>query len=228
MKNILFVSILLLPNLLLAATSTADIDSKIKINTVSVARLKYPGGGDWYWGSSSIPNLVDFIAKNTTIPVNPDEVRVELSDPQLFNYPFLFMTGHGNINLRADDVEHLRAYLEAGGFLLANDSYGLRKAFMREMKKVFPDQEPKKLPFSYGIFHCYYDFPNGLPKIHKHDGKPPQAFGWFIGDRLVVVFDWESDIGDGWEDPQVHHDPQAKRLEALKMGTNVLVWALLH
>lgn len=195
---------------------------------VAIARLKYPGGGDWYWGSSALPNLIDFIRENTNVKVAKDEVRVSLSDESLFNYPFLFMTGHGNVLFRADDLEILHRYLQAGGFLLANDSYGLRSAFFREMKKLFPNQEPQELPFNDEIFNCYYKFPNGLPKIHKHDGKPPQAFGWFIDQRLVVMFVYESDIGDGWEDPQVHHDPEAKRQEALQMGTNILIYALTN
>lgn len=197
-------------------------------NNVSIARLQYPGGGDWYWGSSAIPNLIDFVAANTSIPVNPEEVRIELSDNRLFNYPFLFMTGHGNVNFRADELETLRKYLASGGFLLANDSYGMRKAFFREMKKLFPDQEGRELPFNHGVFNCYYKFPGGLPKIHKHDDKPPQAFGWFVGDRLAVLFVFESDIGDGWEDPRVHNDPIEKRTAALQMGTNILIWALTN
>lgn len=224
MKNLLLISIFLLPTLLFAAGPSADID----INTVSVARLKYPGGGDWYWGSSAIPNFISFVSQNTSIPMNTEEVRIELTDNRLYNYPFLFMTGHGNVNFRADDIDRLHDYLQAGGFLLANDSYGMRKSFMREMKKLFPDQEPRELPFSHDIFKCFYQFPNGLPKIHEHDKKPPQAFGWFMGDRLVVLFLYESDIGDGWEDARVHNDPEEKRIAALKMGTNILVWALIN
>lgn len=217
----------LLVVLALLAVSAASVAAEIT-NNVTIARLKYPGGGDWYWGSSALPNLIEYIRGNTGIPVNKDEVRIELSDNSLFNYPFLFMTGHGNVNFRADELETLRKYLGAGGFLLANDSYGMRKAFFREMKKLFPDQEPRELPFNHGVFSCYYKFPNGLPKIHRHDDKPPQAFGWFIGERLVVLFVFESDIGDGWEDPRVHNDPPEKRTAALQMGTNILIWALTN
>lgn len=213
--------------LALLAISVAAAGAEIT-NNVTIARLKYPGGGDWYWGSSALPNLIEYIRGNTGIPVNKDEVRIELSDNSLFNYPFLFMTGHGNVNFRADELETLSKYLAAGGFLMANDSYGMRKAFFREMKKLFPDQEPRELPFNHGVFSCYYKFPNGLPKIHKHDDKPPQAFGWFIGERLVVLFVFESDIGDGWEDPRVHNDPPEKRTAALQMGTNILIWALTN
>lgn len=197
-------------------------------NSVAIARLKYPGGGDWYLGSSGIPNLIKFVKANTNIPINSEEVRVELTDNRLYNYPFLFMNGHGNVNFRAEELEILRKYLAAGGFLFANDSYGMRKAFFREMKKLFPDQEPRELPFNHGIFNCYYKFPNGLPKIHKHDDKPAQAFGWFIGERLVTLFVFESDIGDGWEDARVHNDPEEKRTAALQMGTNILVWSLMN
>ena len=197
-------------------------------NSVAIARLKYPGGGDWYLGSSGIPNLIKFVKANTNIPINSEEVRVELTDHRLYNYPFLFMNGHGNVNFRAEELEILRKYLAAGGFLFANDSYGMRKAFFREMKKLFPDQEPREIPFNHGIFNCYYKFPNGLPKIHKHDDKPAQAFGWFIGERLVTLFVFESDIGDGWEDARVHNDPEEKRTAALQMGTNILVWSLMN
>jgi hypothetical protein len=192
----------------------------------TIARLKYGGGGDWYWGSSAIPNMLKFLKENTSIPVNEDEVRVNIMDKELFNYPFLFLTGHGNIKFSDEEVERLKNYLIHGGFLFANDSYGLDKAFRREMKKVFPDKELVELPFNHGIYHCHYDFPNGLPKIHKHDGKPPQGFGIFYEDRLVVFYVYESDIGDGWEDPQVHNDTPEKREQALKMGVNIITWVL--
>ncbi len=220
--------VILLFSLLLGVFALQPARAAEAENAVTIARLKYPGSGDWYWGSSALPNLIAFVQKNTSIPVADDEVRIALSDKGLFNYPFLFMTGHGDVNFRADDLDILHRYLKSGGFLLANDSYGMKKAFFREMKKLFPDQEPQELPFNHGIFSCYYKFANGLPKIHKHDGKPPQAFGWFVDGRLAVVFVYESDIGDGWEDPQVHHDPEEKRTAALQMGTNILVWALTN
>ncbi len=214
--------------LLVLLLGNAVVDAATLGDEVAIARLKYPGGGDWYWGSSAIPNFINFLRQNTTIPVAREEVRIALSDKGLFNYPFLYMTGHGNVNFRAGDLEVLRRYLRSGGFLFANDSYGMRKAFLREMKKLFPDQEPQELPFNHGIFNCYFKFAGGLPKIHKHDNKPAQAFGWFINERLVVLFVYESDIGDGWEDPQVHHDPEEKRQKALRMGTNILIWALTN
>jgi len=197
-------------------------------NAITLARLKYPGGGDWYWGNSALPNLIKFIKENTHINISDEEAVVSIMDENLFSYPFLFMTGHGNIKLSDAEVERLRKYLTSGGFLLANDSYGMDQAFRREMKKVFPEEELKELPFSHGIYHSYFDFPNGLPKIHKHEGKPAQGFGIFYKGRLVAFYAYESDIGDGWEDPQVHNDPPEKREQALKMGTNILVWAIMQ
>ncbi|MGB7063368.1 MAG: DUF4159 domain-containing protein [Candidatus Zixiibacteriota bacterium] len=192
----------------------------------TICRLKYGGGGDWYWGSSAIPNMLKFLKENTNVPVREEEIRLSVMDEDLFSYPFLFITGHGNIRFTDQELERLRNYLTHGGFLFANDSYGLKDAFFREMKSLFPDKDLTELPFSHGIFHCYYDFPNGLPKIHKHDEKPPQGFGLFHEGRLMVFFAYESDISDGWEDTQVHNDPPEKREAALKMGVNVITYAL--
>jgi len=195
-------------------------------SSMKIARLKYFGGGDWYWGPSALPNLIKFVRENTPIDISSEEVRLTLSDDRLFHYPFLFLTGHGPIRFSEDETIRLRIYLSSGGFLFANDSYGLKESFLEAMQGVFPDIEPIELPFNYGIFDCYYNFPNGLPKIHKHDEKPPQAFGWFLDGRLVVLMAYESDIGDGWEDPSVHNDPPEKREAALKMGVNILAWVL--
>ncbi|MGB8658483.1 MAG: DUF4159 domain-containing protein [Candidatus Zixiibacteriota bacterium] len=225
MKRLFFLSIFM------ALGSAAPAQTgKVVVNphpsAFTIARLKYGGGGDWYWGSSAIPNMHQFLKENTNIPVREEEARVSVMDEELFSYPFLFMTGHGNIRFTDQELDRLRTYLTGGGFLFANDSYGLREAFFREMKRVFPDKDLVELPFNHGIYHAYYDFPNGLPKIHKHDGKPPQGFGIFDEGRLVVFFDYESDIGDGWEDPQVHNDPPEKREAALKMGVNIITWVL--
>ena len=197
-------------------------------NAITLARLKYPGGGDWYWGNSALPNLITFIKQNTKINIADEEVVVSLLDENLFNYPFLFMTGHGNVKFSDQEMERLRKYLASGGFLFANDSYGMDEAFRREMKKIFPDNDLVELPFGHKIYHSYFDFPNGLPKIHKHDGKPAQGFGIIYKGRLVVFYAYESDIGDGWEDEQVHNDPKEKREQALKMGVNILVWAVME
>jgi hypothetical protein len=209
-----------------AVGQLSDEKAESHPSAFTICRLKYGGGGDWYWGSSAIPNILKFLKENTNIPVKEEEARLSLMDEDLFSYPFLFITGHGNIRFTEQELERLRNYLTHGGFLLANDSYGLKDAFFREMKRLFPDEDLVELPFSHGIYHCHYDFPNGLPKIHKHDEKPPQGFGLFHEGRLMVFFAYESDIGDGWEDPQVHNDPPEKREAALKMGVNIITWVL--
>jgi hypothetical protein len=208
--------------------SDSQIESDMNPSAVMVARLKYDGGGNWYWGRSAIPNLHEFLAENTSIEVRDEEVNVKATDPDLFKYPFLFLTGHGNISFSDNEVAALRSYLENGGFILANDSYGLAEAIRREFRKVFPENEFVELPFSHPVYHTIYDFPNGLPKIHKHDGKPPQGFGIIIDGRVCVFFDYESDIGDGWEDKEVYNDPPEKRLAALRMGANLVAYALTN
>ncbi len=190
------------------------------------ARLKYGGGGDWYNDPTEEPNLLKFVHEQTGIDVDAQYTFVDLSDDKLFSYPILFMTGHGNIALSDYEVQRLRSYLQKGGFLYADDDYGMDKAFRREIKKVFPDIPLAELPFSYGLFHVHFDFPNGVPKTHEHDGKPPQSFGIFLNGRLAVLYTYESNPSDGWDDPEVHNDPPEKRLEALKFGTNIVVWAL--
>jgi hypothetical protein len=197
-------------------------------SALTIARLRYGGGGDWYWGRSAIPNMHKFLDENTNIAVADKEVNVLATDPELYNYPFLFLTGHGNIKFTDQEVVALRQYLVSGGFLFANDSYGLAAAFRREMKRVFPEKELVELPFNHEIYHCLYEFPNGLPKIHEHDKKPPQGFGILWEDELAVFFVYESDIGDGWEDFEVHQDPLEKRQAALKMGANIITYAMTH
>jgi hypothetical protein len=194
----------------------------------TIARLKYSGGGDWYWGSSAIPNLLKYLDERTNVPVNHEEVRVEIRSERLFDYPFLFATGHGKIRFSDDDVERLRRYLLGGGFLFINDSYGMDEAVRRELKRLFPNRMLIELPFSHDIYHDYYDFPNGLPKIHEHDNKPSQGFAILDKDRVMVFYAYESDIGDGWEDPHVHNDPPDRREAALKMGVNLIMYALSH
>ena len=197
-------------------------------SAVKVARLHYSGGGDWYWGSSAIPNFLRFIRDNTNFPVDTVERQVTIDDPELFQYPFLFATGHGVISFSPEEKERLRRYLAAGGFLFVNDSYGMARTFLKEMQALFPEREVVELPFSHPIYHVFYDFPNGPPKIHEHDGKPPRGYAIILDGRVVLYFLVESDIGDGWEDPEVHGDPPEKRLEALKMGLNILTYALLY
>lgn len=192
----------------------------------TVARLKYSGGGDWYNGPTEIPNLLAFLREHTSIRTAIEEAQVEIMDDNLFAYPVLFVTGHGNIRFTEDEVRRLRTYLERGGFLFANDDYGLDKAFRREIARVFPDKRLVELPPSFDIFTSPFHFPDGLPKIHEHDGEPAQAFGIFHEERLVVFYNYSSDIADGWDDPEVHNTPEEKRQEAFRMGANVMIWAL--
>jgi hypothetical protein len=197
-------------------------------SAIKVARLHYGGGGDWYWGSSAIPNFLRFVRDHTDMPVDTIERQVKIMDPELFQYPFLFATGHGVISFTPEEKERLRTYLLGGGFLFVNDSYGIDKTFRKEMAALFPEREVVELPFDHPIYHSFYDFPNGPPKIHEHDGLPPRGYSIVVNGRAVMYFLVESDIGDGWEDPQVHGDPEAKRQDALRMGLNILTYALLY
>jgi len=194
-----------------------------------IARVKYRGGGDWYNDPSIIPNLCREIRRRTAINVGLEQDVVSLEDRlALFSHPVIFMTGHGNIKLSDREVKNLRDYLTHGGFLYADDDYGMDDAFRREIKKVFPENELVEIPFTHPIYHIHYDFPNGLPKIHEHDGKPPQGFGIFHDGRLVVFYTYETNISDGWADPEVHGDPPEKREEAFRMGINIMVYALMN
>lgn len=193
-----------------------------------IARLKYSGGGDWYNDQSAEVNLLKFVNEHTGIIVEPTYEFVDVNSEQLFTYPFIFMTGHGNISFNDQEVRRLRTYLQNGGFLYADDDYGMDKAFRREMKKIFPAQDLVELPFTHPLYHIQFEFPNGPPKTHEHDKKPPQGFGLFHNGRLVVYYTYESNPSDGWADPDVHHDPPEKREEALRFGTNIVVWALTN
>jgi len=191
-----------------------------------IARLKYNGGGDWYNDQSAEVNLLNYVQQNTNIKVKPEYVFVDVSSDEIFSYPFLFMTGHGNVVFSNEEANRLRLYLESGGFLYIDDDYGLDKAVRREMKKVFPEKDFVELPFSYGMYSTVFKFNSGPPKTHEHDNKPPQGFGIFINKRLAVYYTYESNPSDGWTDATVHNDPPEKREEALKFGTNLVVWAL--
>ncbi len=193
-----------------------------------ITRLHYDGGGDWYANPSSLPNLINFISKKTNIRMDGQEYRVKLTDSDLYNHPFLYMTGHGNVKFSREEVVKLREYLTSGGFLHADDNYGLDASFRREMKKVFPHKEWVELPHDHPIFNSFYHFPKGLPKIHKHDGKPPQALALFHEGRIIVLYTYESDLGDGWEDLEVHHDGVKKHEMALEMGVNILIYAFTN
>lgn len=192
---------------------------------VTVARVKYGGGGDWYSDPSSIPNWLAGFQQRTGIPTNSDETVVALTDENLRAFPFLYMTGHGTIRLTPTELSALRRYLESGGFLYADDNYGMDASFRAMVAELFPEQRLVQLPNSHPIYHSFYDL-KGLPKIHKHDGLPPQGLGITIDGRLVLFYSYESDIGDGLEDPQVHNDPPQKRELAMKMAVNVLMYAI--
>jgi hypothetical protein len=194
----------------------------------AITRLKYAGGGDWYNDPSAEVNLLTFVHRVTGIDTDPRYDFVDIADDALFTHPFLFMTGHGNITFTEADARRLRSYLENGGFLYADDDYGMDRPFRREIKKVFPGEELVEIPFSYGLYHCQFDFPAGVPKTHEHNGKPPQGFGIFLHGRLVLYYTFESNPSDGWADPDVHGDPEEKRQEALRFGTNLVVWVLTH
>ena len=194
----------------------------------TIARLKYSGGGDWYANPSSLTNLLAAVSERTSIRPAPREEVVEITEARLFEFPYLYMTGHGNVRFTDEEVRILRNYFMAGGFLHADDNYGMDSTFRREIAKIFPDSPLVELPFDHPIYRSFYEFPDGLPKIHEHDKKPPQGFGIFYDDRLVVFYTYECDLGDGWEDPDVHSDPPEKREEALRMGINIIMYNLTH
>ena len=194
-----------------------------------MARVKYGGGGDWYNDPSAIPNLARFITANTRVEVAPAEAVVALTDETLFSYPVIFLTGHGRIVLSREEVERLRNYLLHGGFLYADDDYGMDSYFRQAMEAVFPDRALEEIPFSHPVYHIHFSFPKGPPKIHEHDNKAPRGFGIRDdGGRLMVYYTFESNLSDGWVDSRVHGDPPDIREKALKMGTNIILYAILH
>ncbi len=190
-----------------------------------LAILKYKGGGDWYSNPTALPNLIKFCNETIATKMNEKPETVEVGSIDIFQYPLLHMTGHGNVFFNEEEVENLRNYLKSGGFLHIDDNYGMKPYITKELKKVFPNQELKELPANHAIFSTAFAFPKGLPKIHEHDGKRPQALGLFFENRLVVIFTVESDLGDGWEDQEVHSDPEDIRLKALQMGANIVKYA---
>lgn len=206
-------AVMMLAGLLFARVAQAQI---------KIAKLKYNGGGDWYANKTALPNLVRFGNKELGLDLAMEEDAVEVGSKDLFNYPYLYMTGHGNVVFSQEEATNLRNYLIGGGFLHIDDNYGLDKFIRIEIKKVFPELEFVELPFTHPIYHQKFDFPKGLPKIHEHDGKPAQGFGLIYEGRLVAFYSYECDLGNGWEDARIHNDPEAKRTEALKMGANIL------
>jgi hypothetical protein len=207
---------------LLIIFSIAFLQVAAQNQAVKIALLKYNGGGDWYANPTSLPNLISYCNTNLKTNINPEPATIEIGTPELFNYPFAHITGHGNIIFSESEANNLRIYLEGGGFLHVDDNYGIDEFFRREIKKVFPEKELVELPPNHPIFHQKYKFNEGLPKIHEHDNKPPQAFGLFIGERMVCLYTHEADLGDGWEDADVHNDPAEVREKALKMGANII------
>ena len=193
---------------------------------VTIAQLKYQGGGDWYANPTGLPNLLEALRSRTDIDAAAEPATVSPGSDELFLYPMVYMTGHGRVFFDDEEVERLRRYFDRGGFLWADDNYGMDASFRVEIAKVLPEDPLVELPFDHGIYHSFYDFPTGLPKIHEHDGGPPRGYGIFHNGRLAVFYSANTDIGDGMEDPEVHHDPPEKREAALRMGVNVLVYAL--
>ncbi|MDB4534620.1 DUF4159 domain-containing protein [Vicingaceae bacterium] len=195
-------------------------------SSYQIALLKYNGGGDWYSNlETSLPNLISFCNKNLKTNINEEQGIVDVGSSEIFNYPFLHITGHGNILFNGDETENLRNYLIGGGFLHISDNYGMDKFLRPQMKKVFPELEFVEIPYSHPIYHQKYNFNNGLPKIHEHDEKPPQGFGLIYEGKLVCFYDFQCDLGDGWEDQEVHNDSDENRLKALQMGANLIQYS---
>ena len=193
-----------------------------------VAVLEYGGGGDWYSDPTAVPNLVKFSNSNINMAIDVKVEQVKPDSPTIFQYPYVEMTGHGNVSFSDNEAQNLKKYLLSGGFLHADDNYGMKPYFIEAMKKVFPDKQWKELPTDHQMFNGVFKFPEGLPKIHRHDNKRPQALGLFHEGRLIVLFTVESDISDGWEDPSVHNDPEDVRQKALKMGANIIHYVFTH
>lgn len=215
--------IIVLLSVFVLTTAFSAADKPLKI-----ALLKYNGGGDWYANPTSLPNLAKYCNQSLTMNIETDIPTVEVGSIDLFNYPFVHMTGHGNVVLNEQEIDNLRAYLIGGGFLHADDNYGMDKFIRPQLDRLFPGSKLVELPFSHPIFHQKFDFANGLPKVHEHDGSAPQAFGLFYEGRLVALYTYECDLGDGWEDQSVHKDPSDAREKALKMGANIIKYVFTN
>jgi len=194
----------------------------------TIVRIKYDGGGDWYGNKTTFKNIFQVMSDELKIRTTLKEKTASIMDESFFNYPVAYIAGHGNIKFSDEEAERLRTYLMSGGFLFADDDYGMDISFRREMKKVFPELSFVELPFSHPIYNIYYEFPNGLPKIHEHDGGPPRGFGLIYKGRLVVFYSFNTDISDGCEDPEIHNDPPENHQAALRMGLNILLYAMLN
>ena len=208
------------------AVMTTSITALAQEEKLKLAKLKYNGGGDWYANKTALPNLAGFCNKNLKTRFDTQDAVVEVGSPELFEYAYIYMTGHGNVVFTDSEAENLRNYLISGGFLHIDDNYGLDVYIRLEMKKVFPGLEFVQLPFDHPIYNQKFRFEKGLPKIHEHDGKPPQGFGLIYEGKLVCFYSYESDLGNGWEDRRIHNDPESVRLKALRMGANIISYAL--
>ena len=215
----------MIKNLLIACFLLIALSSYGQEGALKIAKLKYNGGGDWYANPTALPNLIAFCNANLNTDLAPAEETVEVGSPELFFYPYVYMTGHGNVVFSDEEVENLRKYLLAGGFLHIDDNYGLDEFVRLEMKKVFPNLDFVDLPDDHPIYQQKYRFEKGLPKIHEHDAKPAQGLGIIYEGRLVCFYSYESDLGNGWEDQRIHNDPEEKRQQALKMGANLITYA---
>ena len=193
---------------------------------LTIGRLHYDGGGDWYANPSSLPNLLKAIGERTTLKTAPREVAVRLTDEEVWDIPYLYMTGHGNVRFSEVELGILRRWLAQGGFLHVDDNYGMDESIRRELRRLFPDQELVDVPLDHPVYKLIFPFPRGIPKIHEHNGKPAQGLGLYLDGRLVVFYSYETDLGDGWEDPDVHRDPAEKREAALRMGVNLFAYAV--
>jgi hypothetical protein len=195
---------------------------------IKIAKLKYNGGGDWYANKTALPNLIKFCNQELGTNLAAEEDIVEVGSNDIFLYPFIYMTGHGNVVFSDDEAANLRKYLLGGGFLHIDDNYGLDKFIRLELKKVFPELELVELPFDHPVYHQKFNFPRGVPKIHEHDAKPPQGLGLIYEGRLVIFYSFETDLGNGWEDQRIHNDPEEKRQQALRMGANLISYCFTH
>jgi hypothetical protein len=202
--------------------STSEVVAQ---STLKIAKLKYGGGGDWYANKTSLPNLIKFCNAELKMNLNPNEDIVDVGSPDLFTYPFVHMTGHGNVVFTDSEAQNLRNFLLSGGFLHIDDNYGMDQFVRREMKKVFPELSFVELPFDHPVYRLKYHFPDGLPKVHEHDGKKPQGFGLIWKGRLICYYSYETDLGNGWEDQSVYKDPEELRRKALQMGANLVSYA---
>ena len=218
MKIIGFLSILLSGSLVQG--------ENVQPGAFSITRIHYDGGGDWYSDPSSLPNLLEHLKNHTNVAVNTIEKRAKIGDDIFAESSYFYLTGHGNVKFSDDDALHLRDKLLSGAFLHVDDNYGMDKSFRREMKNIFPEKDWVELPLEHLIFNIYYKFPNGLPKVHEHENQRPQALGLFDEGTLMVIYTYESDLGDGWEDPRIHNDPVEIHEKALEMGTNIILYAL--